>query len=88
MLDISDGLFYTPSMLVDVRLGRMVELETIVGNPLRIAKRLKVDTPHLEMIYGLLKLVQFRIKEKMGIITVDKDAGEKAAPPEEYGSGF
>ncbi|KAH3670915.1 hypothetical protein OGAPHI_000626 [Ogataea philodendri] len=80
MLRISDGLFYTPSMLVDVRLNRMVEVEVIVGNPLRIAQRNGVDAPHLSMTYHLLKMVQFRIMEKQKIITVDDSVREFKNP--------
>ncbi|KAG7838111.1 hypothetical protein KL919_004114 [Ogataea angusta] len=87
MLNISDGLFYTPSMLVDVRLNRMIEVETIVGNPLKIAEKNGIDAPHLSMIYHLLKMVQFRIKENQGLITVD-DSVKVYKTADEYGKGF
>ncbi|KAG7731809.1 hypothetical protein KL948_002742 [Ogataea haglerorum] len=87
MLNISDGLFYTPSMLVDVRMNRMIEVETIVGNPLRIAEKHGYVAPHLSMIYHLLKMVQFRIKEKQGLICVD-DSVKEYKTTDEYAKGF
>ena len=44
-----------PSMLVDVLNGRRMEAETILGNPVTIAKRLGVEVPRLELLYGLTK---------------------------------
>lgn len=40
-----------PSMLVDIQQGREMEVEVILGNPLRQAKAVGVDTPRLEMLY-------------------------------------
>jgi len=44
-----------PSMLTDVRAGRPIEVEAILGNPLRIGQRHGVSTPYLEMLYTLAK---------------------------------
>ncbi|KAM0694502.1 hypothetical protein Q7P36_004858 [Cladosporium allicinum] len=44
-----------PSMLVDVLNGRRMEVEVILGNPVRIARELGVEVPRLETIYALLK---------------------------------
>ena len=51
-------------MCVDVRKGQLMELEIILGNPMRIAKENNVATPILSTIYPLLKLVQFRLKKE------------------------
>ena len=44
-----------PSMLVDVLNGRRMEVETILGNPLRLAKQLDIAVPKLELLYALAK---------------------------------
>lgn len=46
------------SMLADFEAGRPMEVEAIVGNALRIARRHGVHAPHLETLYTLLKLVE------------------------------
>lgn len=52
---------FRPSMLVDVDRGNPIEVEAIVGNPLRIAQELGCEVPLLRMIYECLKLIQWRI---------------------------
>ncbi|KAK3708758.1 hypothetical protein LTR37_011279 [Vermiconidia calcicola] len=44
-----------PSMLVDVLNGRRMEAETILGNPVKVAKSLGIEAPRLELLYGLTK---------------------------------
>lgn len=44
-----------PSMLTDVRHGRAMEVEAIVGNTLRIGQKHGVATPYLELLYTLAK---------------------------------
>lgn len=46
------------SMLADFEAGRPMEVEAIVGNALRTARRHGVQAPHLETLYTLLKLVE------------------------------
>ena len=46
------------SMLADFEAGRPMEVEAIVGNALRAARRFGVQAPHLETLYALLKLVE------------------------------
>lgn len=72
-IHIVDGIFYTPSMLIDCRKGQLFELETILGNPLKIAKQNGLDVPILTTIYWLLSMVQFRVKEQRGGIVLKKD---------------
>ncbi|EXJ91212.1 2-dehydropantoate 2-reductase [Capronia coronata CBS 617.96] len=43
-----------PSMLADAAAGRNMEVDAIVGNPLRIAEAKGVDTPLLKTVYALL----------------------------------
>ncbi len=46
---------YLPSSLLDFRAGRPVEVESIWGEPLRVARAAGVPVPHLETLYWLLK---------------------------------
>jgi 2-dehydropantoate 2-reductase len=52
-----------PSMLVDWENGRPMELEVILGNPVRIARRHGVEMPRLQTLYALLKSAQGRRDE-------------------------
>ncbi|KAI1881165.1 hypothetical protein JX265_001405 [Neoarthrinium moseri] len=47
-----------PSMLLDWEAGRPMELEVILGNPVRIARHAGVEMPRLQSIYALLKSMQ------------------------------
>jgi 2-dehydropantoate 2-reductase len=55
---------YKSSMLVDFEAARPMEVEAILGNGLRVAKRHGVSAPHMESLYGLLKLVDKKIREQ------------------------
>lgn len=44
-----------PSMLVDVLNGRRMEVEVILGNPIKVAREAGVDVPRMETLYALLK---------------------------------
>ncbi|MBF0589307.1 MAG: 2-dehydropantoate 2-reductase [Magnetococcales bacterium] len=46
---------YRTSMLLDFEAGRKMEVEAILGNATRAAERLKVETPHMQTLYALLK---------------------------------
>ena len=47
-----------PSMLVDWEAGRPMELEVILGNPVRIARRHGVEMPRMQSLYALLRSAQ------------------------------
>lgn len=47
---------YHNSMALDYLNGRPLETEAILGNAIRVARRLKVAVPHLETVYALMKL--------------------------------
>lgn len=47
-----------PSMLLDWEAGRPMELEVILGNPVRIARKHGVEMPRLQSVYALLKSMQ------------------------------
>jgi 2-dehydropantoate 2-reductase len=49
---------YKSSMQIDRQLSRPMEIEAILGEPVRAAKRSAVDTPHMAMLYEMAKLVE------------------------------
>lgn len=55
---------YKSSMLVDFETGRPMEVEAILGNGIRAAKRHKLAVPYMESLYGLLKLVDKKIRKQ------------------------
>lgn len=77
MLRADDGIWCTPSMLVDFRKGNFLELEVIVGNAIRIANRNGIEAPFLTMSYELLKVIQKRTKEAKGLIKLPNERPEK-----------
>ncbi|KAI0437858.1 putative 2-dehydropantoate 2-reductase [Xylaria telfairii] len=58
---------FKPSMCQDAEKGNFMEIETIVGEPLREGEAKGVPMPILRTIYGLLKGMQLQIKEKKGL---------------------
>ncbi|KAM7223928.1 putative 2-dehydropantoate 2-reductase [Rhypophila decipiens] len=52
-----------PSMLLDWEGGRPMELEVILGNPVRIARQRGVELPRIQTMYALLKSAQ-RVREE------------------------
>ena len=55
-----------PSMLLDWEQGKKMELEVILGNPIRIARRRGLEMPRLQSLYALLRMAQEnrdRVKE-------------------------
>jgi 2-dehydropantoate 2-reductase len=47
-----------PSMLLDWENGKRMELEVILGNPIRIAREKGLEMPRLQTLYALLKKAQ------------------------------
>jgi ketopantoate reductase len=47
--------------------GNFMEIEAIVGEPVREGRRLGIPTPKLETVYGLLKAKQLQVKEQKGL---------------------
>lgn len=62
--------FFKPSMCQDIEKGNLIEFENIIGEPLREAERVGVPTPTLKVLYGLLKGLQFQVKEARGLVKV------------------
>ena len=46
------------SMQLDWQSGRRMELEVILGNPIRIAREHGIEMPRLQTLYALLKMAQ------------------------------
>lgn len=66
MIDSDAGAYYEPSMLIDVKKGQVMELEPILGNPLRYGAKKGLETPTLRSIYTMLRGKQFAMLERYG----------------------
>jgi 2-dehydropantoate 2-reductase len=55
-----------PSMLVDWEAGRPMELEVILGNPVRIARAKGVELPRVQTLYALLRSAQEMRQRRKG----------------------
>lgn len=60
---LSDDITYRPSMLLDLENSRPMELEVILGNPIKVARRLGVATPVMDVVYNLLKVEAWKIDQ-------------------------
>ncbi|KAH9452832.1 hypothetical protein MJO28_008255 [Puccinia striiformis f. sp. tritici] len=49
---------FKPSMLIDVEMNRPMELEPIIGAVLDRARSKAIDTPRLDLLYSVLKVLQ------------------------------
>ena len=58
---------FKPSMCQDLEKGGLLEIENLVGEPLREAERLGVPAPTLRIIYGIMKGLQLKVKEQKGL---------------------
>ncbi|KAF2766077.1 2-dehydropantoate 2-reductase [Teratosphaeria nubilosa] len=56
----------SPSMRRDWEGGRPVELEAILGNPVRIARKVGVEMPRVQTLYALLKKAQEKRDQRLG----------------------
>ena len=52
-----------PSMLVDIRFNRPIEVEAILGNTLRLGEKHGLDTPYLELLYTLAKARNYELSK-------------------------
>lgn len=55
---------FKTSMLVDYQANRPMEVEAILGNTMKIAREVNIPVPHLETLYGLLKLQMAVIQQQ------------------------
>ncbi|KAL0566000.1 hypothetical protein V5O48_016019 [Marasmius crinis-equi] len=56
---------HAPSMLLDMRAGKPMEVEVIVGEVVRLARRVGVDLPRIETLYSILLVVQNQILKRL-----------------------
>jgi 2-dehydropantoate 2-reductase len=70
---------FVPSMGQDAAKGNLMEVEVIVGEPMREGKRLGVPVPKLEAMYGLLKAKQLQVMELKGLWVAEFGDGAKYA---------
>ncbi|GAV54932.1 hypothetical protein ZYGR_0AS02550 [Zygosaccharomyces rouxii] len=75
-VEITRHIMFKPSMCVDHEKGQLMELEVILGNPLKIARKNGVQTPVLSMLYYLLVMVQGLLREKNGLLKFDESKAE------------
>lgn len=66
MIRGTDGVYYPPSMLIDVRNNTYIEHIVIIGNVVKIAKKNNIPVPTLTVLNNLLKMIQYRIMEANG----------------------
>jgi 2-dehydropantoate 2-reductase len=52
---------YKTSMLLDYENGHPMEIEAIIGNAVRAAKRADITSPYLESFYALMKLMELKL---------------------------
>lgn len=52
-----------PSMLLDWRKQAPMEIEVILGNPIRIAREKGIELPRMQSMYALLKMSALRRQE-------------------------
>lgn len=52
-----------PSMWADWKSGKTMELEVILGNPIRIARQAGYEMPRMQTLYALLKMAQHNRNE-------------------------
>jgi ketopantoate reductase len=50
--------------------GNFLEFENLLGEPLREGKDAGVAMPTLEVLYRLSQAIQWRIKEKKGLVEI------------------
>ncbi|EME47178.1 hypothetical protein DOTSEDRAFT_20977 [Dothistroma septosporum NZE10] len=70
---------FVPSMGQDVLKGNYIEMENIVGEPLREAEKVGVHAPVLKIIYGFLRAIQLKTKEKEGVWQPEWEEGNPYA---------
>ncbi|KAF9873996.1 hypothetical protein CkaCkLH20_08368 [Colletotrichum karsti] len=70
-----DDTAFKPSMCQDYEKGNLMEIENLIGEPMREGERLGVPTPTLRVIYGIMKGLQLKVKEEKGLWTPDFKTG-------------
>ena len=55
-----------PSMQLDWEQGKTMELEVILGNPIRLAREKRFEMPRMQSLYALLKMAQSNREKGIG----------------------
>ena len=63
----SNDIEFKPSMCQDFEKGNLMEIENIIGEPVRESARHNVPAPTLEFVYKVMKGLQLRVKEEKGL---------------------
>lgn len=58
---------FKPSMCQDCEKGQFMEIESIVGEPLREGAKYGIAMPTLTVVYGIMKGLQLKVKEERGL---------------------
>ncbi|KAL1861236.1 hypothetical protein Plec18170_001751 [Paecilomyces lecythidis] len=58
---------FKPSMCQDLEKGNLMEIENLVGEPVREAEKLNVPALTLKIVYGIMKGLQLKVKETKGL---------------------
>ncbi|KIY49811.1 6-phosphogluconate dehydrogenase C-terminal domain-like protein [Fistulina hepatica ATCC 64428] len=64
VLHVAPDNTHKPSMMLDAEKGVPIEVEVILGSVVRLARERSVPVPRIEMLYGLLLVVQNQILRK------------------------
>lgn len=72
-ISIGRKLVYKPSMCIDFEKNQLMEVEVILGNPVRIAEKNGVAVPTLTVLYSLMTLLQAKVKESKGLLKFDEE---------------
>ncbi|UPK90429.1 hypothetical protein LCI18_001364 [Fusarium solani-melongenae] len=66
---------FKPSMCQDYEKGNLMEIENLIGEPLREGEKLGVPMPTLRVVYGIMKGLQLKVKEEKGLWTAKFEPG-------------
>ena len=56
LMDLTKSMgAYKSSMQIDYENGRPLEVEAILGEPYRFARRAGIDTPRMKFLYGVVR---------------------------------
>lgn len=62
--------YLSPSMFADVKKGNYIEVENLLGDPLREGKKAGVAMPTIEILYFMAKGIQWRTMEARGFVEI------------------
>jgi 2-dehydropantoate 2-reductase len=63
------------SMLQDIEAGRAPEIDALVGSVIELARLTDTQTPHIDTVYALVKLLARMMEEQRGLLRLQARAG-------------